>query len=376
MPSPVPSGERCRHFLDWKKDYVNEARRITVLSLETLFGREEYHANVDHAISTLFNVLGDHESSDDDVSKSAVTLFNHLIVSSYRRFMTMDSQEVLDEPFQKCLVNKAFDIEALPTQRELLYTLTSGASLIHILQTLFVYLDADIEHMKRAGNVDSSQCIQRYARETLCPMCISTPSSMSSSVNYDNDVNEPLCEQDCRFVIKTCFDQANNPYVAFAFAAQGYSHVVKQIQEAVVELKVCEMSFRTWRVTHTVKHALVVILSSLLNDSRSCIFISTIWWSMRPTLGIPTFNCKRLVRTLIVNLSVLFSLYNRSYLNDVSSSPNGTSRCITYWINFNHRSTISTTVSQKKSRRIFARTRTMPFNQIAVHKSINIHLGN
>jgi hypothetical protein len=359
-------------LLDWKKDYVNEARRITVLSLETLLGREEYHANVHHSISTLFNVLGDHESSDDDVSKSAVTLFNHLIVSSYRRFMTMDSQEMLDEPFQKCLVNKAFDIEALPTQRELLYTLTSGASLIHILQTLFVYLDADIEHMKRAGNVDSSQCIQRYARETLCPICISTPSSMSSSVNYDN---EPLCEHDCRFVIKTCFDQASNPYVAFAFAAQGYSHVVKQIQEAVVELKVKCHSVLCVSHTNTAKNALAVFPCSLLNDFRSCIFISTIWWSTRPTLGIPTFNCKRLVRTLIVNLSVLFSLYNRSYLNDVNSSPNGTNRCITYWINFNHRSTISTTASQKKSRRTFARTRTMLFNQIAAHKSINIRLG-
>jgi hypothetical protein len=47
-----------------------------------------------------------------------------------------------------------------------------------------------------------------------------------------------LCEKDCHYIIKTCFDQTTNPYVAFALVAQGYTNVIKQIQESVVELKV------------------------------------------------------------------------------------------------------------------------------------------
>jgi len=143
-----------------------------------------------------------------------------------------------DEQFQKCLTNQAFAIEALPTQRELLYTISSAASLIHILQTLFIYIDADIQRLKTTVKFDSHQCLQRYARETLCPICVSVPLSYSSSISNDNDINEPLCENDCHYVIKNCFNQTNNPYVAFALIAQGYSNVIKQIQESVVELKV------------------------------------------------------------------------------------------------------------------------------------------
>jgi formate dehydrogenase maturation protein FdhE len=156
--------------------------------------------------------------------------------------MTNDNDIILDNQFQKCLINKAFDIQALRTERELLYTLTSAASLIHILRTLFIYIDADIQRLKTTVKLDSQQCLQRYVRETLCPICVSTPSSSSSSMNYNNNnnnnVNEPLCENDCRYVIKTCFNETNNPYVAFATIAQGYSNVIKQIQESVAELKV------------------------------------------------------------------------------------------------------------------------------------------
>jgi hypothetical protein len=225
--------------LDWTREYVSETRRVTISSLELLFGQVEYHANIHHSIVTLFNMLGDPHSSTDDVSKSSVALFNHLIISSYRRFMTKNTDHLeFDEQFQKCLVNKAYSIKALPTQPELLYTLTGGASLIRILQTLFVYLDADIQRMNEIASITSHQCIQRYAREALCPICVRSPSPWSLSNNYGDEIDEPLCENDCRYVVKTCFDQTSNPYVAFAFIAQGYTRVIKQIQEAAVELKV------------------------------------------------------------------------------------------------------------------------------------------
>ncbi len=222
----------------WIKDYLTESRRITISSLETLFGIEEYHSNIHHSISTLFNILGNHQSTDDDVSKSSVHVFNQLILSTYRQFMTYNNDIILNDTFKTCLINKAFAIQALPTQRELLYTLTSAASLIHILRTLFIYIDADIQRLKTTVTLNSHLCLQRYVRETLCPICVNIPSSFSSSIHYDNNFNEPLCEKDCHYIIKTCFDETNNPYVAFALIAQGYKSVIKEIQESVVELKV------------------------------------------------------------------------------------------------------------------------------------------
>lgn len=152
--------------------------------------------------------------------------------------MTNNSDLILDEQFEKCLVNRASSIEAFPTQRELLYTITSAASLIRILRTLFIYIDADIQRLKASVSLNSHECIQRYVRETLCPICVSMSLSFSSSIHYDNNIHEPLCENDCHYVIKNCFNQTSNPYVAFASTAQGYSNVIKQIQESVVELKV------------------------------------------------------------------------------------------------------------------------------------------
>jgi hypothetical protein len=149
--------------------------------------------------------------------------------------MTKNSDLIFDDKLQKCLVNNAFDMEALPTQREVLYTLSSAASLIHILRTLFIYIDADIQRLKTTVTLNSQQCLQRYVRETLCPICVSIPSSLN---DRDNNVNEPLCENDCQFIMKNCLNETNNPYVAFAVIAQGYSDVIKQIQESVIELKV------------------------------------------------------------------------------------------------------------------------------------------
>jgi hypothetical protein len=55
--------------------------------------------------------------------------------------MITNNHLLLDNEFHKCLINKAFAIEALPAQRELLYILTSGSSLIQILHTMMIYID-------------------------------------------------------------------------------------------------------------------------------------------------------------------------------------------------------------------------------------------
>lgn len=220
------------------KEYVKEFRLITKSSLETLFGTKEYNSSIQPSIANLFNNLGNHQSTDDDVSKSASKLFAELVTSSYRRFMTKDNDLVLSEDLKKCLVTKAFDIEAFSTQRELLYTLTSATSLIQILRTLFVYFDVDIQRLKTSATLNSQQCLQRYVRETLCPFCIHRPSSLSLPVDYDDNINEPLCENDCQFVITTCFNDTSNPYIVFSSIAQAYSKIIKQIEESIVELKV------------------------------------------------------------------------------------------------------------------------------------------
>jgi Golgi nucleoside diphosphatase len=100
---------------------------------------------------------------------------------------------------------------------------------------MLIYIDADIQRLKSTATMNSNQCIQRYARETLCPICVSTSSSFNQ---INNDVNEPLCENDCRYLTKTCFNQTNNPYVAFASIAKGYSAIIKDIEQAIIELKV------------------------------------------------------------------------------------------------------------------------------------------
>ncbi|UJR31829.1 hypothetical protein I4U23_019306 [Adineta vaga] len=217
----------------WSKEYLSESRRITISSLESIFGTKEYHSNIHHILTTLFNFLGHHRSSIDDVSKATNQLFDELILSSYRRFVTYDNDIILDDHLRNCLITKASDINALPAQRELLYSLTSATSLLHILRSLFIYFEADIHRLKASATLNSHQCLQRYVRESLCPICMST----SSSIPDDNDA---LCEDSCRFIMKTCFEQTNNPYIAFTLIAQGYSNVIKEIQESIVELKLVE----------------------------------------------------------------------------------------------------------------------------------------
>ncbi|CAF1209765.1 unnamed protein product [Rotaria sordida] len=222
----------------WSKEYIMELHHLTVSSLETLFGTKEYRLNIDHSVSTLFNTLSNSHSSVDDVSKSTVNLFNHLIISLYRRFIINNDQIVLDNNFQKCLINKAFDIDALPKQRELLYILTSASSIIQIFYTMLVYIDADIQRLKTTATMNSKQCIQRYARETLCPICVRTSSSFNQ--NNNNDIRKVLCKNDCRYIIKTCLNQTNDPYMAFASIAKNYSDIIKEIEHAVIELKLVE----------------------------------------------------------------------------------------------------------------------------------------
>jgi hypothetical protein len=229
--------------IDWLDEYINESRYLTVTSLETLYGTREFRLNVHEPLVNLFNIFRDVRSSVDDVSRAAITLFNRLIISSYRRFMTYDDRTSLDENFQKCLVNKAFDIEALPTQRELLYTLTSGSSLIQILRTMLMYIDADIQRLTTTSMPTTNQCTQRYARETLCPICASH--STTTDVTKKNiSTNESLCPTACRYILRTCFNQTSNPYVAFASIAKGYSSVTKDIEQAAKELKVSDVENR------------------------------------------------------------------------------------------------------------------------------------
>ncbi|CAF4777399.1 unnamed protein product [Rotaria sp. Silwood1] len=223
----------------WSKEYITELHRLTISSLETLFGIKEYRLNIDQSLSTLFNTLSNSQSSVDDVSKSTMNLFNHLIISLYRRFIINNDQIVLDDNFQKCIVNKAFDMDALPKQRELLYILTSTSSLIQIFYTMLIYIDADIQRLKTTVTSNSKQCIQRYAREALCPLCIHTSSSFNQINNNDN-VNEILCKNDCRYIIKTCVNQTNDPYMEFALIAKNYSDIIKEIEKAAIELKLVE----------------------------------------------------------------------------------------------------------------------------------------
>lgn len=226
-------------------EYIDESQRLTVSSLEGLFGTEEFQANIHQSLSNLFSTLNKIDVSVDDVSKSIVELFHHLIISIYRKFMINNEEILLDDKFQKCLLNKAFEREALPKQRELLYILTSGSSLIQIFHKMLIYMDADIQRLKTTATIESNQCIQRYARETLCPICITTSSSYNKINNHD-DVNEVLCETDCRYIIKTCFNQANDPYAAFAAIAKNYSSVIKEIEQDIVELKVSLLSTGTY----------------------------------------------------------------------------------------------------------------------------------
>lgn len=210
------------------REYLGEYRRLTTSSLQTIFGSRLYHAHVEQDLSTLFNILVSDQANLDDVTRASNRLFDQLILSSYSQFSAKDPYAPLDDQLKTCLIITASHIDALPTRRELLFTLTSAASLIHIARTLFVYMDADIERLKRSAFPDPDRCFQRYAQESLCPICASA----------DADGNEPLCEDSCRFVMKTCLEQTNNPYVTFALVAQGYSNVIKQIQELIVELKV------------------------------------------------------------------------------------------------------------------------------------------
>jgi hypothetical protein len=216
----------------WSREYLIESRRLTSSSLETLFGTKEYRLNIHQSVNILFNVLGDEQSSVDNVSQSTNDLLNHLIISLYRRFMSNENYLLFDDKFQKCLVHKARELEALPTQRELLYILTSGSSLFKVFRTMLIYIDADIQRVNTLVPNNENQCLQIYAKEALCPICIRTSSS------FQRNINELPCQNDCQYIIKTCLNQTNNPYVAFAAVAKGYSTVIKEIEQAIIELKV------------------------------------------------------------------------------------------------------------------------------------------
>ncbi|CAF1101094.1 unnamed protein product [Adineta ricciae] len=220
----------------WSKEYITELRRLTISSLETLFGTKEYRSNVHQSVLSLFNTLSNNQSSVDDVSKATIDLFNQLIISLYRQFMVDNKELVLDAKLKKCLVNKAFEIDALSSQRELLYILTSGSSLLQLFRTMIVYIHADIRRITSLPTMTSNSCIQRYARETLCPLCV----NISRFNQMINDNNEPLCEGDCRYATETCFNQTNGSYMEFATVFKNYSLIVRDIEQTIVDLKLVE----------------------------------------------------------------------------------------------------------------------------------------
>lgn len=147
--------------------------------------------------------------------------------------MLKNIQISFNKDFERCLTNKASNIEALTTQRELLYVVTSGSSLLQLFRTMLIYIDADIQRLKTT-TIDSNPCLEYYAKETLCPICMK---DSSNQIN-NNDIDQPLCETDCQYLIKTCFNQTNNSYMEFASIAKGYSAIIKDIEHAVTGLKV------------------------------------------------------------------------------------------------------------------------------------------
>jgi len=209
----------------WSKEYLIEARRLVVSSLEALFGTQEYRLNIHQSLVNLFDALNNTQSSVDDVSRSTNEFFNHLIVSLYRTYMLDTNQRhTFDEDFEKCLINKAFDIDAFPMQKELLYILTSASSLMQIFRTLFIYIDVDIQQLNSIETIDTHSCLLEYAKDVLCPIC---------SNHY-----EIQCENSCQLVLRTCLNQTKASYLNFASMATGYASIIKEIEQAVTELKV------------------------------------------------------------------------------------------------------------------------------------------
>lgn len=100
---------------------------------------------------------------------------------------------------------------------------------------MLIYVEADIHRLKLIARIDSNQCIHRYSREALCPICVSKSSSHSQ---LNNDISEALCENDCQFVIKTCFNQTNDPYLLFTSIMKNYSSILEEIEQAVIKLQV------------------------------------------------------------------------------------------------------------------------------------------
>ena len=119
--------------------------------------------------------------------------------------------------------------------------------------------------LKSIATINSNPCIQRYAREALCPICARTSSS-------SNQINELLCEDDCQYLTKTCFNQTDNPYVAFGSIARNYSGIIQDIEQAIIELKVSIDD--EVRKKH---NFFVVFLSSSSNVCPNYTFICMIW---------------------------------------------------------------------------------------------------
>ncbi|CAF1308428.1 unnamed protein product, partial [Didymodactylos carnosus] len=219
----------------WSIDHFNVIKRLTEQSMETLFGTYEYRHHIHRSIEQLFNSLKSEKS--DEVHKSATSLFKHMIISTYRRFM-MNGNYVeyngrFTDEFRSCLTTKGFEIDVFPSQREILYILSSGSTILNILRTMLTYIDSDIYRLKNYDfttfNENLNDCTQKYSLSALCPVCSS------------NNINTSVCYQDCRQFIQQCISTSNqNPYISYAMKAKEYATVLKEMQNSIIELKLLE----------------------------------------------------------------------------------------------------------------------------------------
>ena len=217
-----------RTFLlsDWIRDFLIESQRLTTNTLEILFGKQIFRLFLRNFLTNFFEIFSNSHSTSDDVSKSTNNLFDQLILSSYRRFFLRNSTIEFDQRFERCLKTKSSEFVVFPIQRDFLYTLTSSSVSFDIVRRTIVYLDADVERLKSSTNWSPKICSERFSRESLCPIC-------SNSM-----LNETLCPNSCRFILKTCFNQSQNPFVAFASMAKSYAMILNEIENSIVELKV------------------------------------------------------------------------------------------------------------------------------------------
>ncbi|CAF1285980.1 unnamed protein product, partial [Didymodactylos carnosus] len=219
----------------WVIEHLGEIQRLTEQSMETLFGTYEYRHNIHYSIGQLFDSLKAERS--DEVHKPITELFKHMIVSTYRHFMMNDNNNEYNhrftDEFRSCLITKGFEIDVFPSQREILYILSSSSTILNILRNMLTYIESDMYRLKNDNltifNENLNDCTQKYSRATLCPICSS------------NSIQSPICYSDCRQFIRQCISNSSqNPYGSYAMKAKGYAIILQEMQSSIIELNLLE----------------------------------------------------------------------------------------------------------------------------------------